>query len=170
MSAVMSTDLRYRYRLSRRWDDDGNNTALFVMLNPSTADHELDDRTITRCIGFAKRLGCTGLDVVNLYALRSTKPEGLWLVDDPIGEENDHYLRLHIEMAARRGEPIIAAWGANAKQERADHVLAFDGMQTASAFGFTKFGAPLHPLYQRADRPLIPLIATSPPSPGIETP
>ncbi|MEM5390075.1 DUF1643 domain-containing protein [Paraburkholderia phymatum] len=44
-------------------------TALFAMLNPSTADATLDDPTIRRCRGFTKLLDCNGLAVADLYAL-----------------------------------------------------------------------------------------------------
>jgi hypothetical protein len=33
---------------------------VWIMLNPSTADHEIDDPTILACIDFAKRNGCGG--------------------------------------------------------------------------------------------------------------
>src|SRR5215471_15764062 len=60
----------YRYLLSRRWRPGA--PALFVMLNPSTADDTADDPTIRRCIGFARRWGAPAVEVVNLYALRAT--------------------------------------------------------------------------------------------------
>ena len=44
---------RYRYTLSRTWGDA--RPLAFVMLNPSTADANVDDPTIRRCIGFAER-------------------------------------------------------------------------------------------------------------------
>lgn len=47
------------------------------MLNPSTADAEIDDPTITRCIGFAKSWGFGGLMVGNLWAYRATDPKEL---------------------------------------------------------------------------------------------
>lgn len=43
-AAVLSDDGRYRYRLTRRWDD--RSMVVWVMLNPSTADAEVDDPTI----------------------------------------------------------------------------------------------------------------------------
>lgn len=48
---------KYRYSLSRRWGEirAGRPPIVFVMLNPSTADHTVDDPTIRRCIAFAKR-------------------------------------------------------------------------------------------------------------------
>ena len=75
-SAVLSECGLYRYRLDRRWADGP--TCGFIMLNPSTADAEVDDPTIRRCIGFAKREACGALIVVNIYPLRATKPADLW--------------------------------------------------------------------------------------------
>ncbi|WP_349606116.1 DUF1643 domain-containing protein [Cupriavidus sp. DF5525] len=39
---------QYRYRLWRHWDAS-RPTLGFIMLNPSTADHQVNDPTITRC-------------------------------------------------------------------------------------------------------------------------
>ena len=46
----------YRYLLWREWNSD-RKTVSFIMLNPSRADAELNDPTITRCINFAKSWG-----------------------------------------------------------------------------------------------------------------
>ena len=148
----------YRYTLGRRWTHDlSAGAAVFVMLNPSTADAEQDDPTIRRCIGFAKALGCGGLHVVNLYAYRATKPADLWKAADPIGPENDEVLRETFKAAAREDRPVIAAWGANAAPLRAQFVgaLARAAGSTLTALGLTKDGAPRHPLYLRSDaRPI----------------
>lgn len=155
--AVLSEDGAYRYSLVRRW---GNALpAQFVMLNPSTADDTLDDPTIRRCVGFAQRLGCGGIVVVNLYALRSTDPAQLWKADDPVGPRNDTYLSVVMRRAGTVGAPLIAAWGANAKADRVAEVLAMPHAEQFTCLGLTKAGAPRHPLYVRADAPLVPLEA-----------
>lgn len=156
-AARLSDDLRYRYSLIRRWATGGT-PAQFVMLNPSTADAELDDPTIRRCVGFARSLGCTGIAVVNLYAFRATKPADLWQADDPVGPEADFYLRLVARRAALEGAPLIAAWGANAKPGRVSaalEVIRSSGAQLTS-LGVTKDGAPRHPLYLPATASLSP--------------
>ena len=56
---------RYRYKLWRIWDPESA-PVLFVMLNPSTADANRDDRTVSRCVAFAKRDGFGGFLVGNL--------------------------------------------------------------------------------------------------------
>ena len=72
-TAVIDKTEKYRYSLLREWDDT-RHKCLFIMLNPSTADASRDDPTIRRCIAFAKREGCGGLHVVNLFAYRATDP------------------------------------------------------------------------------------------------
>lgn len=150
--ARLSDDELYRYTLGRRWgalDDRG--AAVFVMLNPSTADATLDDPTVRRCIGFAKSLGCGGVHVVNLYAYRATRPSDLWKAADPVGPENDEILRGTFRAAHEEMRPIIAAWGANAKPERVQQVVRLAGSAPLSALGVTKDGHPRHPLYLRRD-------------------
>jgi hypothetical protein len=72
--ALLSEDGRYRYRLWRLWDDLAP-VMVWVMLNPSTADADLDDPTIRKCIGFAKANRHGGIIVVNLFAWRATDPK-----------------------------------------------------------------------------------------------
>jgi hypothetical protein len=150
----MSQCGQYRYLLSR----DGDMTAtrgpaVFIMLNPSTADAWIDDPTIRRCRSFAKAWACNGISVANLYALRSTDPSALWHHPEPIGPENDEWLT---RIAATASE-VVCAWGANAQPERARIVagmLAANGVQL-KCLGTTKSGAPRHPLYVPASQPLI---------------
>lgn len=155
MTAIISACGTYRYRLTRPAEQllPQRATAVFLMLNPSTADATLDDPTIRRCRGFAKTWDCAGLIVANLYALRSTDPGGLWLHTDPVGPENDQHL------AALAGEigDVVCAWGVNAQADRVAAVT--DVLRQAGArlwcLGMTKSGAPRHPLYVRGDQPLI---------------
>lgn len=157
-SASISADGLYRYSLYRDWRAPHQKAhwVTFVMLNPSTADGNEDDPTIRRCIGFARQFGGTGLAVVNLYAYRATKPTDLWKAADPVGPENDDTLGLFFAMAARRDMPIIAAWGANAKPDRASRVLAMAGADRLQALRVTKAGAPGHPLYLPANCAMSP--------------
>lgn len=143
----------YRYALGRRWSNDGEVLA-FVMLNPSTADAAIDDPTIRRCIGFAKRDGYQGVVVHNLYGFRATDPKALLRCPDPIGPQNDDYLRLTLTERIRRGLPTIAAWGANAQAWRAEEVLGLVPGVDWRCLGTTKDGHPRHPLYVKGDKTL----------------
>jgi hypothetical protein len=144
---------RYRYRLSRWW---GDGPALpFVMLNPSTADASLDDPTIRRCIGFARREGCGGILVANRYGYRATDPDELRAVADPFGPGNDAAL-LHIALSAgESGQPIVCAWGAKGGTESRTASILLRGGARLVCLGMTKDGHPRHPLYVRADQPLV---------------
>lgn len=151
-SAALSDCGRYRYLLGREWGDGP--TAVFVMLNPSTADGTHDDPTIRRLAGengFAHRWGCGALLVANLYAWRATDPAELWTADDPVGPENDAHLVAAATIAADTSGPLVGAWGANARPDRIAAVLALPGMDRLTALGVTKAGQPRHPLYLKAD-------------------
>lgn len=150
-TAILSPCGRYRYRLTRRWGDGP--TCGFVMLNPSTADADQDDPTIRRCIGFAKREGCGGLIVVNLFAWRSTSPLGLLDADDPVGPDADDHLLLAIDQV---DGPLIAAWGVWNRGTRPGDVRAMIGKHCV-CLGKTKDGHPRHPLYVKGETSLEPL-------------
>lgn len=146
---------RYRWWLARRWVQRGPDVrvALFVMLNPSSADALMDDPTIRRCTGFARRLGCGQLEVVNLYALRATNPVELLVHADPIGPMND----AAIAWAASRADVVVAAWGAFGgrspmRQARVEAVRALLP-DAVVCLGRTRDGHPRHPLYLPADAP-----------------
>lgn len=155
MSAKISQCGTYRYLLTRPAESllPERGTALFIMLNPSTADADVDDPTIRRCRGFARAWDCNGLTVANLYAFRATNPTELWKQGDPVGPDNDAQLRA---LAMEYGE-AVCAWGANAKQERVDQVVEIFRKAGARLWclGTTKSGAPRHPLYIKGDQPLI---------------
>lgn len=146
-TADISPDGAYRYTLNRIWGS-GRGILPWIMLNPSTADHEVDDPTIRRCIGFARRLGYAGITVVNLYALRSTDPKALLGAADPVGPRNDTVLRRVFLQAAAAGLPVVAAWGVNARPDRVQQVLAMPhAADQMVSFGVTTDGHPRHPLY-----------------------
>lgn len=143
---------RYRYTLRREIPGLGfEGTVLFVMLNPSTADDNVDDPTIRRCVSFATRWGFARLEVGNLYALRSTDPASLFASDDPVGRDNDR----HLEAMAGRATEIIVAWGATRHPfpKRAQDVLRrLEFHCRANCLGQTKQLHPRHPLYVRGDK------------------
>ncbi|RLM32639.1 DUF1643 domain-containing protein [Haloarcula sp. Atlit-120R] len=145
-NAVLSDDREYRYRLTRTWDTD-KPTVAFIMLNPSTADENADDPTIRRCRGYAEDWGYGTLVVGNLFAYRTSDPEDLRGVDDPIGPDND----AHLEAICQEADKVIVAWGTDGdlldrEREVVEHLDA-----DLYALNTTKHGHPNHPLYQPAD-------------------
>jgi hypothetical protein len=157
--ANISEDGAYRYALARDWTEthDGHpDLAVFVMLNPSVAHDSLDDQTLRRCQHYARREGCHGLLVVNLYALRSTDPSALWLPGrDPVGPLNDQTI---LSACLRRdARLIVCAWGVHgAKNGRGAAVttmLLNEGL-TLHCLGVSKDGYPKHPCRLGDDVPL----------------
>lgn len=150
MSAVISPCGKYRYVLTRslhsvcRW----YRPILFIMLNPSTADAEVDDPTIRRCMKFGESFNMTHLTVVNLFAYRATDPNILARAKDPIGPDNDQHLIDQIEK--HRNSLIIAAWGAHPFAKERGESLA-RRLGPFQCLGTTKDNAPRHPLYLPAD-------------------
>ncbi len=114
------------------------------MLNPSTANAEMDDPTVRKCQGFATRLGYRRLVIVNLFAFRATKPADLLGVNDPVGPDNDS----HIRYAIMTSEIVVVAWGAHraARSRVADFLRIVGPHQPLSCLGHTKDGSPRHPL------------------------
>jgi hypothetical protein len=141
---------RYRYLLWRTLPD-GQGTAVWLMLNPSTADAYDLDPTIRRCMGFSRAWGYRRVEVINLFALRSSDPDKLLADPDPVGPEND----IWIENAALRAEVLIAAWGAHKAAPRRGRDVA--GLLASAdipmnCLGRTQQGFPKHPLYTKGDR------------------
>ncbi|HLO83574.1 MAG TPA: DUF1643 domain-containing protein [Nostocaceae cyanobacterium] len=141
-------DGNYRYLLGRKWDINQSQVT-FVMLNPSTADHQQDDPTLRKCINFAKSWGYGSLEVVNLFAYRATNPRELRQVNEPVGTKNNYYL----ELAIKKASLIILAWGTKGSfQKRDQEVINFlSDQQPLYCLGLTKHGYPRHPLYVKND-------------------
>lgn len=152
MSAIMSADQLYRYRLTRDLGMMGDGACCFVMLNPSTADATNDDPTIRRCIGFAKQFGCGRLEVVNLFAFRATNPQDLFDSADAgidvIGRDNDK----HIAEACNASRIVVCAWGNHGQYCGRDkdvlRVISAQQGTTPQVLNINaKTGQPSHPLY-----------------------
>lgn len=146
--AVLSEDKAYRYLLTRFWDVTLA-PVVWVMLNPSTADAEVDDPTIVRCTNYAQDWGYGGVIVLNLYAYRATDPRELLTAADPVGPNNDAYLAYIFDGVRPHGGPVVCGWGNHAKTPRVAAVQALAAAHRTQlhALRTTKSGQPGHPLY-----------------------
>lgn len=147
--AEISTCGRYRYHLSRVWGEgERPRMATFVMLNPSTADAEKDDATVRKCVGFTKRWGLDGLNIVNLFAWRSTDPAGLLEAEDPVGPDNDAWISRMT--SSDQASVVVAAWGAHGTrhQSRVAFVRALLPYRSIMCLKLTATRQPVHPLIQ----------------------
>lgn len=148
---IFSPCRKYRYTLWREWIG-GEGYAMFVGLNPSTADETLDDPTIRRCIAFAKAWGYAGLCMTNLFAFRATQPEDMKAASDPVGPDND----LHLKALAEGAGVIVAAWGVHGTY-RGRHNAVRAMLPELRCLALTKDGHPGHPLYLRKTLTPIPM-------------
>lgn len=153
-----SPDGLYRYDLTREWITEPRcpEGVLWIMLNPSTATDTQNDPTIRRCQDFTARWGYSHLAVVNLYGLRTTKPEHLNDHPDPVGIENARTI-LHwlIDPAI---DLVIGAWGAVAGKVKVRDPIPIDLMVRGAGrkiycLGQNADGSPKHPLYVAAKTP-----------------
>lgn len=161
-SATISDDGRFRYDLIRDWTPLGvtPTTAVWLLLNPSTADAEEDDPTIRRVVAFTRAWGLTRAAVVNLYAFRATDPVDLRravvrsnlvnLAEEVVGPENDRA----ILRWTTGTEMVVAGWGVNVETilgglTRVRKVLEILDLAGAVplALKTSKTGHPGHPLY-----------------------
>lgn len=139
--AKFSEDRRYRYVLSRIWDDSLPKI-MFIGLNPSTADENEDDSTINKCINYAKKWNYGGIYMLNLFAFVDTYQNELYYEKDPIGELNNKYLKEYAGLS----EKIVVAWGNNgAYKGRSKEV--YDMFNHLYCLKINKTGEPHHPLY-----------------------
>lgn len=159
--ATISADGVYRYTLEREVGPEPRR-ALWVMLNPSTADAAADDPTIRRVMDFTARLKCGIAAVVNLFAFRATDPLALKEAADPIGPDNT----THIATEAQRAHMIIAAWGSHGRMRKRNlEVYALLRTYKPTVFSLegkggemvTGNGQPFHPLMLRKDARLLTL-------------
>lgn len=151
---IFSPCRTYRYSLWRECIG-GEGYAMFVGLNPSTADETQDDPTIRRCIAFAKAWGYAGLCMTNLFAFRATDPKDMKAAADPVGPDNNK----HIGILAQRAGVVVAAWGANGTHLGRDAEVLAMLDQALHCLALTKDGHPCHPLYLK--KTLIPVLMVS---------
>jgi hypothetical protein len=154
--AQFSRCMRYRYLLWRTWDHFLK-PAVFILMNPSTADEVDNDPTVERCYQRSLKWwsagahgGVGGIVVLNVYAWRETNSKELLpLVKsgaDIIGKRNDDFIRYY----ASRAAIVVCGWGKEGEMggrgRAVLNTLRLSGV-TPHAFKINKDGSPKHPLY-----------------------
>lgn len=146
--AIISECGTYRTELRRIWD--ASLPLLPVcMLNPSTADAQVDDPTILTLIHFARRWGYGGLLIVNLADFRASKPTDMFAADYPCSTENARHQYLALAYAKENRKEVLVAWGNHGATYGADRLFVDTakslGVRTI-CLGLTLSGAPKHPM------------------------
>lgn len=153
-SARFSDCGRYRYWLMRDWgwrargviNDGSGGYVLWVGMNPSTAEGDVDDPTIRKEMHFTRAMGLDSYVKANVMDYRATNPKALLASGVmPCSDRN----AATIEGLALGAVRIVVAWGALPKllQRYADRIVTILPRDRLECMGTTKDGAPRHPLY-----------------------
>lgn len=168
-TAIFSACEKYRYSLEIIWREllDGELKLMQVIgLNPSTATELVDDPTIRRCKAFARREGCNGLVMTNLFAWRDTEPAKMKKAPNPVGEpykvagaggggfKYDDVNTNTLVETALRCRVIVAAWGNHGAFLNRGRTVAFLLCGKLLHFRKTAQNEPEHPLYMPSNQPL----------------
>src|SRR5205814_5553325 len=109
--ACISSEKVYRWWLFRCWEPTLP-LIIWVMMNPSTADHQKNDPTILKVIRYSTRWGYGAVLVLNIYAFRSSRPENLpQVMSAAVGWANDWWIKTIFTYAKRKKVPVVCAWG-----------------------------------------------------------
>lgn len=154
--AVFSPDGKHRLRLWRVWDAS-QPVLVWCLLNPSIANGERNDLTLTKCIGFAKRNGYGGVILVNLFTLVATDPDEL---QKQLHVANVWDADEHIKWACSAPvlAQVVAGWGSKPwAKTRALNVLNYLRALRRGhvlCLGTCSDGSPKHPSRLGYDTPL----------------
>lgn len=156
--ALFSADGRHRPRM-RRWIGTHfpDRYMMFIGMNPSTADAEVDDPTCAREWQFARREGFAAIVKTNVGDFRATNPKDLLAPGLVVSSPQNLPT---IRAAAAGAEKVVVCHG------KLNKPLALAAAEIMAAlrqdgvplwcFGTNADGSPKHPLYLRADTPIVP--------------
>lgn len=142
--ALFSECGKYRYWLSRQWDETLP-WVMFIGLNPSKADKTEDDNTIKRVVGIAQKLGYGGVVMCNCFPFVTSNPDELYVAY--IGTNDEH-----IRNWAETCKDVVFAWGNFKEVKRYGRDIRMSQLfPNALALHINQNGSPKHPLYCRKD-------------------
>jgi hypothetical protein len=147
--AIFSEDRKYRYALWRIWDKE-KPLVMFIGLNPSRANEDTPDNTVTKVGKVSKNNGYGGFYMMNIFSLVSPYPNDLKTCENPV-MDNDKYL---IEISAICKDVVFCWGGVKEAIDRSEYVKKL--FPKALCFKITKYGFPWHPLYCKDKTILIP--------------
>jgi len=150
---------RDEYRpVLRRWRGEKfpDEYAVFIGMNPSTAEAAINDPTITREWSFTEREGLAGYVKCNVADYRATYPSDLLAPGLVLRSEENLKTILALAEGAKL---VVACWGSVNKALRplADETAAAlrDAGVQLKCFGLTANGSPKHPVRLAGVTPLI---------------
>ena len=110
--AVFSDDERYRFRLTKTWDENKRN-AVFIGINPSDATELVMDKTVMNLMNHLIELHYGEVEILNLFAYRAKNQKNLVISDK---EQNSINMKC-IDKYLNKADLIIVGWGRNAESK-----------------------------------------------------
>jgi hypothetical protein len=157
-SCALSRCGRYRYTLRIPLAVGYPKRCVFVMANPSTAivlnGQFKSDRTVSKCMRYARGWGFTELIVENVRAWRETDPDKVPADPLAIGPENDERIR----ESADEADLVVCGRGelAGARGPVVLQIIHQTGA-VPCALRTNISGSPAHPLYLPSQLRPVPL-------------
>ena len=147
--ALFNKNKTKRFLLTRSWSDgEKQNSCVFIMLNPSTADSKNDDPTLKKCMYYSNKFGHNKLSVVNLFPHISTVPR---LNDFSFCKKN----RSIVKEVISENDIIYLAWGFNFKIKKWLKLILEN--KRVFVLEMSKNNTPKHPLYLKKNLNPIPI-------------
>lgn len=148
---------RHRLALARTWVEQPRRWLLWIGMNPSVADAEVDDPTVQREVSRTRALGYDGLLKGNVMDYRATHPRDLRQPGVVPNSAENHPTLLAL---ARLSEAVVLAHGnlpaaLRGYAQTLTDALAAEG-HTLLCLGQNADGSPKHPLYVALAQPLRP--------------
>lgn len=151
IGAEFGQERKYRYCLWRIWDLS-KPRVIFVGLNPSTANENKNDNTITKVVKIAKYNDFGGVYMMNLLPYVTAYPSEL-KCDKESYSLNDEWL----DKIYDKCKTVVFCWG-NFKEaiDRGEELTRL--FINPMCLSQNKNGSPKHPLYCKDETILIPFI------------
>ncbi len=157
---VFSQDRTHRFTLFRYWGDP-NDYACGICMNPSGATEQAGDPTVDGMVRRARKFWSVGgYYQLNVMSIRGTYSSDLTKAAVVNFPENDDW----IHRIATTARLVVVGWGNeghdSGRGSEVEKILreSCDPVKVL-CFGKNKNGSPIHPLYQRLDKPLVPYFA-----------
>lgn len=154
---VFSADRTHRFTLFRHWGNP-DDYACGISMNPSGAAEDVGDPTVDGMVRRARELwGVGAYYQLNVMSIRGTYSSDLGQAAVVNLPENDDWIA-RIAASARL---VVVSWGNEGHKSGRGPAVAQILREVCDpakvlCFGNNKNGAPVHPLYQRLDAPLVP--------------
>lgn len=107
-SAIYTSNRRHRLFLSRQWNAELTTLGV-LLLNPSTANGTVGDKTTARAITIAKERGHGRVVLVNVYTYSDSDPDNLRAQEAKIHARRDEF----IEKAIAESDELLVAIGCS---------------------------------------------------------